>query len=632
MNIQSKTWALALALVTALTISTRAATVTATLDPQQIEAGDAAQLTVTVTGSQGQPQVPSVPGLDIQAVGQSTQIEIVNGSMTANASVTYSVTPQHEGTFVIPAIRAGGAASQPITLRVGKGSGGVNAPAQALPPPSIPQVQTQGQSSGPVVLPPQGVAQAPANNAQPPSTTGRFGSIEVTLPKKEFYVGELVPVDVKAYIPGDVQANVTDLPQFTSDGFTLNPLSTKPEQTVEDVNGREYRVLTWHTALAGVKVGDYPFSLQMPMSVVVRQQMPRMDDDDSFNSFFNNALSAFGTKKNITLQSPDETLKVLPLPQANRPADFAGAVGQFELETSASPTKVNAGDPITLNVKITGKGNFDRVSSDGLASDSSWKTYSTKSQFEPADSVGYQGDKTFSQPIIANDSTVTSIPSLSFSFFNPETRQYVTRTAPPIAVTIRGSASNGNSVASAGPVVTPSQAQNPSPTPTANLPASDLRPNKIEQGATVASLRPLYLNPLFLGAQALPLLALIGGLAFLRTRKEAAHPERIRTVAFRQAVRQEIEAMDEAMRNHQSDAFFIHARGALQQQFGHKWKLRPETITLADIEARLGEAEVATIRPIFQMADQVSYSSLGFEDADLGEWRQIVVNELSETN
>jgi len=89
--------------------------------------------------------------------------------------------------------------------------------------------------------------------------------------------------------------------------------------------------------------------------------------------------------------------------------------------------------------------------------------------------------------------------------------------------------------------------------------------------------------------------------------------------------------MDEAMRNHQTDAFFVHARTALQHRLGHQWKMRPETITLADIEARLGNG-TETIRPVFEMADQASYSDLHFEEADLRQWQQVVLNELAEKN
>jgi hypothetical protein len=608
-----KFWTLALAFVVALTLQVRAATVTATLDPPQISLGDSAQLTVTVSGAQDQPSVPSVSGLDITPVGQSTQIEIINGSMTANASNTYAITPRREGTFVIPAIRAGNAVSQPITLRVGKGSGTASAPAPAFPP---------APATGPVVLPPPAVAPGAGTAAAAPE--GRYGSIEMTLPKKEFYVGELVPVKIEARIPDDLQTTITDLPQFTSDGFTLNSLGAKPEQSSQTVNGRSYTVMTWHSALTAVKAGDYPVSLQMPLTVVVPQQMPQADADDLFNNFFKNAFAAMGTKKEVTIQSGPETLKALPLPEANRPAGFDGAVGQFEIEASAAPTRVNTGDPITLRLKVTGTGNFDRVSTDMPAGDPHWKTYSPKSHFDPADSVGYQGAKTFEQPIIPNDAGVSAIPPVSFSFFDPEKRQYVTRTTAPVAVTVSGT--SVNSTASTGTAAATPQ---PQPSPSSPPPAPDLRANKIEPGPFVSTLRPIYLNPWFIAGQGLPLLALLGGLAFIRRQKLAAQPQRARATAIQQAIRQEIDAMDEAMRNHQTDAFFVHARNALRQRLGQHWNMRPETITLADVEARLGD-ESGTVRPVFEMADQASYSDLHFEDADLRQWRQAVVNELAE--
>jgi len=604
------TWTLALTLVTALSLQAEAGTVTATLDPPQISMGESAQLTVTVSGSQDQPSVPTVDGLEITPVGQSTQIEIINGSMTANASNTYEITPQHDGTFVIPAIRAGNTSSQPITLQVLKGSATANSPAQALPPPA----------TGPVVLPPPSVAPGSDNAVSAPE--GGYGSIQITIPKKEFYVGELVPVDIKACIPDDLQANVTDLPQFTSDGFTLNSLSTKPEQNSQVINGRSCTVLTWHSALTGVKTGDYPVSLQMPETVVVAQQMPQLDVNNLFNNFFKNALAPFGVKKDVTLKSDTETLKVLPLPDANRPAGFSGAVGQFDIEASATSTMVNAGDPITLRLKVTGTGNFDRVFSDMLAGDSHWKTYSPTSHFDPADSVGYQGVKTFEQPIIANEPGIPAIPSVSFSYFDPEARQYITRTTAPVAVTVGGSPVSPISAAITA-AVPPPQVQ-PSP-------ALDLCANQVDPGSFVSTLRPIYLNPWFIAGQALPLLALLGGLGIIRRQREASHPQRVRATAVEQAIRQQIKAMDIAMQNHQTDAFFIHARNALQQRLGHQWNLRPETITLADLESRLGD-EIKTVRPIFELADQASYSDLQFEDADLRQWRQTIMNELAEKN
>jgi len=617
-------------LVLGWTLPGRAATVSATLDQPQISLGDSAQLTVTVSGSQNQPDTPNVEGLDIQAIRQSSQISLVNGSLTLSASTIYSITPQREGNFVIPAIKVGDAASQPLTLHVVKdaAAGPMATPVPASPAPGGPVPS----SSGPVVLPPPSPASGSSNAGNAPEPEGRFGSIVVVLPKKEIYVGELVPVDIKVYIPDDAQVTNMELPEFTSEGLTLNPLGDKPGKSEEAANGRGYTVLTWHSALTGVKMGDYPIELKMQVSVIVPQPMPQGDPDDVFNSLFRNAFASMGTKKDVTLQNKAETLKVLPLPAAGRPADFSGAVGQFEIESSASPTSVNAGDPITLRLKITGTGNFDRVSSNLLPSDAHWKTYSPKSHFDPADSVGYQGTKTFEQPIIPNDSSVTSVPAATFSYFDPETRQYVTRTAAPVAVTVSGSA--------APPPVNSSVASSPAPAsaappaaaaPGANANVTDLRANRLEPGSFVASLQPVYLNPWFVAGQSLPLLALLGGLALLRRQRQFSHPERVRATAIQRAIRQQINAMDEAMRNHQTDAFFIHARTALQQRLGHQWNLRPETITLADVEARRADG-IETIRPVFEMADQAKYSDLHFGDADLRQWREAVVNELAEKN
>jgi len=607
-----------LVLVGALSLHAQAVTVTATLDPAQISMGDSAQLTVTVSGSHDQPSVPNVNGLDINRVGTSTQIEFVNGNITANASSTYQVTPQREGTFVIPAINVSGASSQPITLIVGQGSA-PPPPPQNLPPPS----------SGPVVMPPQTATAGSDDTTTTPQ--GRFGWIQVSVPKKEFYTGELVPVEIKAYIPEDIQSNISDLPQFTSDGFTLDSLSTKPDQTQQVINGRPYGVLIWHSKLTGVKVGDYPFSLQMPLTVLLPPQMPQNQDaNDMFNSFFRNAMASMGTKKDINIQNAPQTFKVLPLPQANRPADFSGAVGQFDIAASATPASVNTGDPITLRLKITGTGNFDRVSTDMLSSDTHWKTYSPKSHFDPADSVGYQGTKTFEQPIIPNDAGITSIPSVSFSFFDPETRQYVTRMTAPVAVTVSGNSINSTPAPAIASTTSQAPPQTAAPSSTQPAP-DDLRSNQIEAGSFVSTLRPIYLNPWFIAGQGLPLLALLGGLAFVRLRERAAHPHRLRATAVESAIRQQLAAMDEAMHNQQTDAFFVHARNALQQRLGHQWNMRPETITLADVEARLGDNR-ENIRPIFQMADQASYSDLHFGEADLRQWRQVILNELAEKN
>jgi hypothetical protein len=100
--------------------------------------------------------------------------------------------------------------------------------------------------------------------------------------------------------------------------------------------------------------------------------------------------------------------------------------------------------------------------------------------------------------------------------------------------------------------------------------------------------------------------------------------------AAQQAIRQQVSAMDAAMADQQAGPFFVHARNALQQRYGRAWNMRPEAITVTDLDARLGESG-ANARTVFEMADQAMYSDLNLAADDLQQWRQVVVSELAET-
>jgi len=629
-----KIWILGLVMAVALAAQVRGATVTATIDPSDISLGDSTQLTVTVSGGASQPDVPPIPGLEIQAGTQSTSFSFNSNGTTATTTsqsiTTYNVTPQHAGTFTIPALQSDNARSEALTLHVAAGPGGATQAQQAptaLTPPPQTQIPLVNPGPGPVVMPP------PQNTTpQPPQEQlGKYGAIQILLPKKEFYEGELAPIEIKVLVSEEVQHGFNDLPQFTSDGFTLNTLSPRPDRTIEYVDGHPFEVLTWHTALTAVKPGDFTLNITMPITVVVPQQMPDGNDIDSLQRFMANAMGAMqGVKKEIKLNGTSEALKVLPLPMAGRPANFSGAVGLFEAESSASPTHVNVGDPVTLTYSITGHGNFDRVTSDLLSGDSNWKTYSAKTKFDAQDGVGYAGTKTFEQPIIPMNGSLTQVPSLNFSYFDPERKQYATCTTPPIPISVTGAPA-----APAPPVNAPApSASVASATPTPpQAPAQtgpDLQINRIEAGSTVSTLEPVYLSPLFMAGQALPLVALLGGLAFLRHRRSALAPDRARLSAAQQAIRQQVAAMDAAMADQQAGPFFVHARNALQQRYGRAWNMRPEAITVTDLDARLGESG-ANARTVFEMADQAMYSDLNLAADDLQQWRQVVVSELAET-
>jgi len=608
--------ALAAVILLAATASAAPPAVTAQLDRADIALGDSAQLTITVSGG-GDDAVapPAVPGLEFVAAGQSSQSQSINGVATSTTSVTYEVIPQRAGTFTIPALSRG---SQPVVLRVQPGNGRNDAAANNSGASSLPPPAAGGLSAGETRLTQDGSA-----------------FVRLRLAKRELYVGETVPVDIQIGLRPGLEASLEGLPTLNGDAFTLNKLASQPEQTQEVVAGKPYTVLTWHSALAAVKSGDFSLTVETPLTVRMRtvpQRRPRMprgaSDDSLFDEVFNDSFfqSFFGgtTEKQITLASEPEGLKVLALPAVGRPAGFAGAVGKFEVGSELSTAKTVVGDPLTLRLKVTGTGNFDRVNSTMLGEVGGWKTYKPTAKFEPADSAGYSGEKHFEQAVIPMQTGRQIVPALAFSFFNPDTRQYETKLTAPLSVEV--------STAPAGSLATATaSAPKASPISAPKPPRDGLCPDHVETGSTVATLRPVYFQTWFVGSQSALVLCFAGGLILLRRRE---HPMNDADDARRReassAIASCLAEMDAASIAGDAARFFQCARAALQQRLAARWHVVPASITIAEIDARLN-GDGAEMRRLFALADQAAYSGQHLGAGDFQQWKETVRGQLNHT-
>lgn len=592
--------------------------ISAQIQPQSISLGDSAQLAVTLKGSQAaEPEVPSVSGLNITRVGQSSSMRSINGTVTSTVTHIYHVTADRAGSFTIPAITAPGAGSTaPITLRVDQGAGG----------------QTRR-------APAQGRAQLPAPGIQddtPVDVKNQSAFLRVILPKHELTVGELVPVEVKACFRAGVSASLNGLPMLSSDAFTLNKLSDHPEQTREIIDGVPYTVVTWTSSLSAVKAGEYPLNLDLPVMVRVKQQAKRgagggrnpfkdffgaaSPFDDSFfdDSFFDDFFGT-ATEKPLTLHTDGAVVKIKALPLQGRPANFSGAVGQFALSSEASTARGATGDPLTLKINVTGQGNFGRVSMDGLPASADWKSYKPSSKFEPGDSSGTTGTKTFEQSIVPLKAGRQEIPAVSFSYFDPEKGAYVTKATQPIAVEIAANAT-------AAPI--PDSVKNAPATGEPDTSYEGMAPDQEVPAHASSSLRPLVLRPWFIAMNGITFVMIILGamLGAIRSRR-AKDPSRLEREAAEKAVRESLATMDEALKEKDDTRFFDAARRALQERLASQWQVPVTKVTLPEIRARLnGHAE--GVSTILQTADDVIYAGKRFAAPDLRHWRDLVKTQL----
>jgi hypothetical protein len=596
----------AAAVLTVTALSARAS-VTMQLDRNDIGSDETAELTVQASGSPINP--PSVAGLQFTPVSQSSQVEIINGSVNSTSSVIYEVVAQAPGNYTIPT-----ADGSKLTLHVRAGSG----PSAASSAPAVstmyPFAASPAAAAAAPSLPTPALQGATASTPHMVANGAAFMRMEI--PKKDLYVGENVPVDIQVGLRSGMAAQLNGLPTLSADAFTLNKLTTKPEESEQDINGQPYTILTWHSIMAAVKPGEFSLSAQTPVTVQVRTRAPQMSGmNDMFNDpFFQNFFGGT-TEKELTLSNEPTVVKVLPLPTNNQPANFSGAVGNFTASSEISATTGTVGEPLTLRLKINGTGAFDRVASPVLASTTDWKTYRASSKFVPADSVGYQGEKDFEQAIIPTHAGAQTVPAITFAYFNPETAKYEEARTIPIHVEI----APGSATAAAPAAAAPSVASN-TPTPA----VAGTRPDMTETGSAIRTLRPLYFQPGFVAAQAsLALAFVLAGTWMRRNNRLAADPLWNKRQDELKAVHAQLVQMDTAAQQHDAATFFFAAREAVQHAYSSRWKMSPHAITLAEIDSRLnGDGE--NVRRVFALADELAYSGGADFDVDFNSWKQAV--------
>jgi hypothetical protein len=580
-----------------------APSVDAAIEPSQIEMGDSAQLTITTSGS-GTLSValPVVSGLEFRVVGQSRQIQIINGATLESTSTIVRVTPEEPGVFTIPGPSPH---SPPMVLRVVPGNGSGSSSGNGASPGLTPFIPGAGNSG--VHLTPDGSA-----------------FVNLQIPKHELYVGESVPVEIQVGMRDGFVASINGLPKLNSADFTLNNLSRQPEHSAKSVDGKAFTVYTWHSLLAAVKPGTYSLSFQTPMTVRVRTR-PQTDSmiDDLLGDPFLQNIFGVTVPKNVDVSSPEAAIKVLPLPAQGKPADFSGAVGTFKISADVSSAKNTAGDPLTLRMHVTGSGNFDRVDSNMLEADSEWKTYEPKATFSSTDPTGFRGEKTFEQPLIASQPGAQTIPPLSFSYFDPATHRYETAHSAPLPVTVAPAA---NVAANEPPPASTAAAPTRAGAATTDESHTGLRPDHAVTDARVASLVPPYFRPGFIAIPSVLALLFGGGWIALRRRERNAldvrrERERVRS----QTIRTLSAHMTAAAAQRDAPSFFNAARSALQQSLTARWPdMAPEHITLDQLDARLEGRDQEDIREIFILADEANYSGDALTSADFERWTELV--------
>jgi oxygen tolerance protein BatD len=564
-----------------------------TIEPALIRLGESATIRVTsLDGYLNSLPLPTVPGLAFEVIGRSQGLEFVDGKSIPATYIMIRVTPQFAGIFSIPGLT-------PKSPSIGLEVVSRDAP--------NPYAWPNHKLSPPP--PPLSTAAVP-KGIQLKAAGAAF--VQLVIPTRTVYVGESVPVDIELGLRPGIVTSLNGPPTLNGGDFTLNNLSKQPLRRNQVIEGSPFLVMTWHSALTAVKPGGFSLSVEVPLSVKLDTRSAEDREFAArlgwpFSQIFYNGVAP----KDVTIASPASELNVLSLPAQGRLNDFSGAIGDFQVSSDISASRVTAGDPLTLRLHISGVGNFDRVDAPMFDHLEHWKTYPATSSFTPSDAAGDKGEKVFEQPLIAALPGEQSIPGLGFSYFNPNTQHYVRAHTQPIKVIVAASLADSSLGA-------PAEARSPNGTPTSRY-AQGLRPDHPRPQSSVSELRPLYFQAPFLAIPAT--LALILGGSWLAVRPQ---PARVTSKAVERALAQ----LDAAARSADPVSFFEVARNALLQGFATRWQMPPDQISLSELKARLGTPGEDVAR-LFALADEAKYSDYQPGDSDLQRWLGLIRGQLT---
>lgn len=534
-----------------------AASFTAAYQQNPIYMGQSATLELRFDGAAPRqpPEVTPVAGLTVGGTGSSQQINIINGVARQSIVFTFLLTPSKPGDYQLPPVKA----------------------------------EVDGQTL---------LAQAPVLKVLPASADPReqqirqLAFLRLAQPKKEVYIGEPFAVQIELIVQN---ARDPEFPRLQSDGFTFGNM-LQPTQDRIPYNGMIYNRLTFQASAVAVKAGHLVIG---PAECVITLLLPpaRQDPFD----FFGQRYEA----RRTTLTSDLHPVKVLPLPQENVPPDFSGAVGSFSrFEVEAGPTNLAVGDPITLKIRIAGRGRLDAVTLDAPAQWREFKSYPSTATVQTADPLGLEGVKTIEQVVVPENAEVTELPALSFSFFDPEKRAYRTLKQPAIPLTVRPGA-----VASAPTIVA---ATNQSNAPL-NAPR-DIIHIKPRPGTLTATVTPLVLRPGFWLANLVPVVAWLGVLVWRKRADKLANDPRLRRRRkVDQLVREGIAELHRLAAAGESEAFFATTFHLLQERLGERLDLPAAGITEDVVDERLrpmgvDEETRLALHGLFHACNQARYA------------------------
>ena len=357
-------------------------------------------------------------GLEVIAgpyTSSQSSYQMINGHTSSSSSVTitYTLYAAKNGSFTIGASHAlvGGKrlSSRPVKIQVSGHAQRTNGAPNMHGQDSYDQPHMRSAGS---------------------AISGSDLFIKVSASKKRVHEQEPILLTYKVYTQVDLTQLEGKMPDLKGFHTQEVPLPQQKTFHTETVNGRPYKCVTWSQY---VMYPQMTGRLEIPSitfkGIVVQQNR----NVDPVEAFFNGGSGYVEVKKDI--KAPGITLQVDPLPQ--RPANFSGGVGKFNISASLDKKEVKAGEPITLRVLVGGIGNLKLLKQPVVNFPKDFDKYDAKvTDKTRLTANGVEGNMVYDFLAVPRNQGSYTIPSVELTYYDTSKNAYKTIKTQPFKVEV----------------------------------------------------------------------------------------------------------------------------------------------------------------------------------------------------
>ncbi|MDX9730137.1 MAG: BatD family protein [Bdellovibrionales bacterium] len=427
--------------------------VTARFDRTAIDPVETVTLSLTVESEENVDiQSPTLPPIgDFEVLSQwqssSTQASLVTSPQgrpqfkTVRKKVfNWQLSPKRLGDLTIAPIEVvidgRNHRTQALSLEVASGAGNRPQPrGQARPGQGFGSEEGDGGEEDDLFaqLLKRGMGQVPRGGTRTmPVNPKEAFFIQVETDKTEAFVGEQITVSFYLYTTGVIR-DLDTLKYPSLKGFWKEDIeiATHLNFQQEVIDGVAYKkALLASFALFPIKEGTSVIDSYQAKCTVIPGNDP---------------FGALGMGRAFTFTKASQPVKITvkPIPNEGRPADYSGAVGDFQVTARVEDANPKTNQPFPLKIRFEGRGNAKLIDIPAVQLPDGLELYDKQQE---AKFFGWGTSfKEFTLLLIPRRAGEFVIPAIGASMFDPQAKKYVSRATEPLRVIVGEGANQAGS-------------------------------------------------------------------------------------------------------------------------------------------------------------------------------------------